>query len=142
MTIETKPAPPGTVTLTIDDNEVVVPKGTLLIEAARGAGIDIPYLCYHHKLTPFGGCRLCLVEVEKSPKMLAACNTPVADGMVVHTSTDKVKSHRKGTMEFILLNHPLECPFCEKWAWSQMQSWGSPGAWLCVSLPTAAARGA
>jgi NADH-quinone oxidoreductase chain G len=121
MTIETKPAPPGTVTLTIDDNEVVVPKGTLLIEAARGAGIEIPYLCYHHKLTPFGGCRLCLVEVEKSPKMLAACNTPVADGMVVRTATDKVKSHRKGTMEFILLNHPLDCPVCDKGGECELQ---------------------
>src|ERR1044071_4301440 len=105
MATETKPAAPTTVKLTIDGREVEVPKGTLLIEAARGIGIDIPYLCYHHKLTPFGGCRLCLVEVEKARSMLAACNTIVADGMVVRTQTDKGKSHRKGVLEFILLNH-------------------------------------
>ncbi len=108
-------------TLTIDEKEVTVPKGTLLIEAARGAGIDIPYLCYHHQLTPFGGCRLCLVEVEKVPKMLASCNTLVADGMVVRTNTDRVKEQRAGTIEFILLNHPLDCPVCDKGGECELQ---------------------
>src|SRR5207302_364464 len=80
---ETQAPPVNTVTLTIDEQPVTVPKGTLLIEAAKQIGIDIPFLCYHHKLTPFGGCRLCLVEVEKARSMLAACNTTVMDGMVV-----------------------------------------------------------
>src|SRR5438874_9000898 len=107
MATETKPAAPTTVKLTIDGRGVEVPKGTLLIEAARGIGINIPYLCYHHKLSPFGGCRLCLVEVENArTPLVAACNTIVADGMVVRTSTDKVQSQRAGSIEFILLNHP------------------------------------
>ncbi|MBI3911899.1 MAG: (2Fe-2S)-binding protein, partial [Armatimonadetes bacterium] len=96
-------------TLTIDGNEVTVPKGTLIIEAAKQVGIEIPYLCYHPRLTPFGGCRLCLVEVEKVPKMLASCNTEVAPGMVVRTDTERCRAQRRGTLEFILLNHPLDC---------------------------------
>ncbi|HEU4752663.1 MAG TPA: NADH-quinone oxidoreductase subunit NuoG [Armatimonadota bacterium] len=108
-------------TLTIDGQEVTVPKGTNIIEAARKIGIDIPYLCYHHQLTSFGGCRLCLVEVEKVPKLLAACNTTVADGMVVRTTTEKVKSQRAGTLEFILLNHPLDCPVCDKGGECELQ---------------------
>lgn len=114
------PAVP-TVTLKIDDREVTVPRGTNIIEAARQVGIDIPYLCYHHQLTSFGGCRLCLVEVEKAPKLLAACNTTVADGMVVRTTTEKVKSQREGTIEFILLNHPLDCPVCDKGGECELQ---------------------
>lgn len=109
------------VTLTIDGKEVSVPKGTNVIEAARQIGIDIPYLCYHHQLTAYGGCRLCLVEIEKAPKLLAACNTTVAEGMVVRTTTDKVKSQRAGTLEFILLNHPLDCPVCDKGGECELQ---------------------
>jgi NADH-quinone oxidoreductase subunit G len=109
------------VTLTIDGREIHVPKGTLLIEAARGAGINIPYLCYHHQLTPFGGCRLCLVEVEKSAKMLASCITQAADGMVVRTDTERVREQRAGTLEFILLNHPLDCPVCDKGGECELQ---------------------
>jgi NADH-quinone oxidoreductase subunit G len=121
MSTEAKAPPATTVTLTIDEQPVTVPKGTLLIEAAKTIGIDIPYLCYHHKLTPFGGCRLCLVEVEKARSMLASCNTIVADGMVVRTNTEKIKSHRKGTLEFILLNHPLDCPVCDKGGECELQ---------------------
>jgi NADH-quinone oxidoreductase subunit G len=109
------------VTLNIDGRDVQVPKGTNVIEAARKLGIDIPYLCYHHQLTSFGGCRLCLVEVEKVPKMLAACNTIATDGMVVRTSTDRVKAQRAGTLEFILLNHPLDCPVCDKGGECELQ---------------------
>src|SRR5215212_6130803 len=105
MATETKAPAVPTVTLTIDGQQVTVPKGTLLIQAAKSAGIDIPYLCYYEKLTPFGGCRLCLVEVEKVPKLLAACNSQVADGMVVRTQGEKIQSQRAGTLEFILLNH-------------------------------------
>src|SRR4051812_20702240 len=121
MSTEAKAPPSTTVTLTIDEQEVTVPKGTLLIEAAKTIGIEIPYLCYYSKLTPFGGCRLCLVEVEKARSMLAACNTIVADGMIVRTKTDKVKSHRKGVLEFILLNRPLDCPVCDKGGECELQ---------------------
>jgi len=121
MATETQAPAVPTVTVTIDDQQAVVPKGTLLIEAAKSVGIDIPFLCYYHKLTPFGGCRMCLVEVEKVPKLLAACNTQVADGMIVRTNTDKVKSHRKGTLEFILVNHPLDCPVCDKGGECELQ---------------------
>ncbi len=121
MSAETKAPSVPMVTLTIDGQEVQVPKGTNVIEAARKVGIDIPYLCYHHQLTPFGGCRLCLVEIEKVPKLLAACNTVVADGMVVRTTTDRVKSQRAGSLEFILLNHPLDCPVCDKGGECELQ---------------------
>src|SRR5215212_3493660 len=121
MATETKAPAVPTVTLTIDDQPVTVPKGTLIIQAAKSIGIDIPYLCYYEKLTPFGGCRLCLVEVEKVPKMLAACNSQVADGMVVRTQTEKVKDHRRGSLEFILLNHPLDCPVCDKGGECELQ---------------------
>lgn len=121
MATETQAPSVPLVTLTIDDKEVKVPKGTNVIEAARQVGIDIPYLCYHHQLTSFGGCRLCLVEVEKVPKMLAACNTIVADGMVVRTNTERVQKQRAGTLEFILLNHPLDCPVCDKGGECELQ---------------------
>ncbi len=121
MAMETQAPSVPMVTLTIDGKEVRVPKGTNVIEAARSLGIDIPYLCYHHQLSPFGGCRLCLVDIEKVPKLLAACNTPVAEGMVVRTSTDRVKSQREGSLEFILLNHPLDCPVCDKGGECELQ---------------------
>src|SRR5438874_5244515 len=122
MPVEAEAPAIPSVALTIDDREVRVPKGTLLIEAARGMGINIPYLCYHHKLSPFGGCRLCLVEVEKArTPLVAACNTIVADGMVVRTNTDKVQSQRAGSIEFILLNHPLDCPVCDKGGECELQ---------------------
>jgi NADH-quinone oxidoreductase subunit G len=120
MTETQAPAVP-TVTLTIDGISVTVPKGTLVIQAARAAGIDIPYLCWYEKLTPFEGCRLCLVEVEKVPKMLASCNTIAADGMIVRTSTDRIKAHRQGVLEFILINHPLDCPVCDKGGECELQ---------------------
>lgn len=120
MTETQAPAVPM-VTLSIDGKSVTVPKGTLVIQAAREAGIDIPYLCWYEKLTPFEGCRLCLVEVEKVPKMLAACNTLAADGMVVHTNTERVKAHRRGVLEFVLLNHPLDCPVCDKGGECELQ---------------------
>jgi formate dehydrogenase (NADP+) alpha subunit len=121
MATQTQAPAVTTVTLTIDEQQVVVPRGTLLIEAAKTVGIDIPFLCYYHKLTPFGGCRMCLVEVEKVPKLLAACNTPAAEGMIVRTTTPKVKAHRKGTLEFILINHPLDCPVCDKGGECELQ---------------------
>src|SRR5690606_10645647 len=102
------------VRFTIDGKEVEVPKGTLLVEAARSVDIDIPVFCHHPKLDPVGVCRMCLVEVEGQRKPVPACTMPVADGMVVHTQTDLVKNLRKGVLELLLLNHPLDCPVCDK----------------------------
>ncbi|HET8954850.1 MAG TPA: NADH-quinone oxidoreductase subunit NuoG [Solirubrobacterales bacterium] len=102
------------VTLTINGREVRVPKGTLLVEAARQVGLEIPVFCYHPKLKPVGACRMCLVEIEKMPRLQTACSTPVRDGMVVHTQTDQVKEAQNAVVEFLLVNHPLDCPVCDK----------------------------
>ncbi len=103
-----------TVKLTIDGQSVTVPKGTLVIEAARQAGVMIPHFCYHPKLKPDANCRMCLVEVEKIPKLQTACSTPVAEGMVVRTATTVVNEAHKSVLEFILANHPLDCPVCDQ----------------------------
>ena len=102
------------ITLTIDGTSLTVPEGTLLVEAAKTIATDVPVYCYHPKLGPAGLCRICLVEVEKTPKLQIACNTAVADGMVVHTYGQKVEDGRRAVMEFLLLNHPLDCPICDK----------------------------
>src|SRR5690625_55834 len=102
------------VRITIDDQEVTVPAGTLIVEAGAQAGRDIPVFCYHPKLDPVGVCRMCLVEVEGVPKPLTACTTPVRDGMVVHTETERVERLQRGVLEFLLINHPLDCPVCDK----------------------------
>jgi len=99
--------------LTIDGKEVEVPAGTNLIEAARSLGSEVPHFCYHPGLTVAGNCRMCLVEIEKAPKLQIACNTPVTEGMVVITTSEKVKKARAGVMEFLLLNHPIDCPICD-----------------------------
>jgi len=101
--------------LTIDDIPVEVPPGTLVWAAAQKAGIEIPIYCYHPKMPPLGACRMCFVEIEKVPKPpQTACTTPVSEGMIVRTNTDKVIKARKGTLEFLLINHPLDCPICDK----------------------------
>ncbi|GLV58150.1 NADH-quinone oxidoreductase [Dictyobacter sp. S3.2.2.5] len=101
--------------LTIDGIPVEVPPGTLVWAAAQKAGIEIPIYCYHQKMPPLGACRMCFVEIEKMPKPpQTSCTTPVAEGMVVHTKTEKVLKARRGTLEFLLLNHPLDCPICDK----------------------------
>jgi NADH-quinone oxidoreductase subunit G len=102
------------VTVTIDGIEVRVPKGSLLVEAAKSIHRDIPVYCYHEKLGPAGLCRVCLVEIEGMPKLQIACNTPVADGMKVYTTNPKVDDGRRAILEFFLLNHPLDCPICDK----------------------------
>ncbi|MCL5257450.1 MAG: molybdopterin-dependent oxidoreductase [Chloroflexi bacterium] len=102
------------VTLTIDGKEVTVPKNTKILEAAKAAGIEIPNLCYHPDLRPFGGCRLCLVQVEgRGDELLASCATPVRDGMVVYTNTPRVLASRRLMLELLLVDHPLECPTCD-----------------------------
>ncbi|MBI3393155.1 MAG: NADH-quinone oxidoreductase subunit NuoG [Nitrospirae bacterium] len=107
---------PDMVTLTIDGREIVVPPGTKIIEAAGSVGIEIPRFCYHPKLTPVAVCRCCLVEVEKVPKLIPACATPVSAGMVVRTraTSEKVRKAQQGMIEFLLINHPLDCPVCDK----------------------------
>lgn len=105
---------PETVRLTIDGTTVAVPKGTLVIEAARRIGVMIPHFCYHPKLKPDANCRMCLVEVEKMPKLQTACSTPVAEGMAVRTATTTVDDAHKSVLEFILANHPLDCPVCDQ----------------------------
>jgi NADH-quinone oxidoreductase chain G len=102
------------VTLTIDDREVTVPEGTTVLEAARSVGIEIPTLCYHEKLAPFGGCRICLVEIEKMRGLQTACTTVVRPEMVVRTASPEVLKTRKAILEFLLTNHPLDCPVCDK----------------------------
>ncbi|BDG59454.1 NADH-quinone oxidoreductase subunit NuoG [Caldinitratiruptor microaerophilus] len=109
------------VTVTIDGRTVQVPKGTLIIHAARQAGVEIPFFCYHPQMEPAGVCRMCLVQVEKMPKPVTACNTPVADGMVVYTQNDNVKGYQEGVLEFLLLHHPLDCPVCDKGGECQLQ---------------------
>jgi NADH-quinone oxidoreductase subunit G len=103
-----------TVTVTIDGIDVVVPKGTLLVEAAKLIDRDVPVYCYHPKLGPAGLCRICLVEIEGTPKLQIACNTPVADKMVVYTQSEKSNEGRRAVLELLLLNHPLDCPICDK----------------------------
>ena len=124
-----------TVKLTIDGKEVTAPKGMNLIEAAKLAGVEVPHYCYHPKLTIAGNCRMCLVDagmpkldkdkkpeigpdgkpvIMFAPKLAIGCNTTVAEGMVVHTRTEKVHKAREGVMEFLLINHPLDCPICDQ----------------------------
>jgi len=100
--------------LTIDGREVEVEAGSTILQVADYLGIEIPRFCYHERLAIAGNCRMCLVEVEKSPKPVASCAMPVADGMVVKTSTPMVKKAREGVLEFLLINHPLDCPICDQ----------------------------
>ncbi len=102
------------VTLTIDGQSVTVPKGTLILDAAKAINIDIPIFCSHPKMAPVAVCRMCLVEVEKMPKLQPACAVYVAEGMVVKTTTEQVGKYQKGVLEFLLINHPLDCPICDK----------------------------
>ena len=105
---------PEKVTLTIDGQTVTVPSDMNLIQAAATAGIEIPHFCYHPSLSVAGNCRMCLVEIEKVPKNQIACSTRVAPGMVVKTRSEKAVKARQGVMEFLLINHPLDCPICDQ----------------------------
>jgi NADH-quinone oxidoreductase subunit G len=112
---------PDLINLTIDGKAIQAPKGTLLINAAKLAGIEVPAFCYYDGLTLQAACRMCLVEVEKTPKLQVACTLPVGEGMVVHTESPIVKEARKGTLEFLLTNHPLDCPVCDKGGECELQ---------------------
>ncbi|MFZ5472012.1 MAG: 2Fe-2S iron-sulfur cluster-binding protein [Myxococcota bacterium] len=111
-----KPQPknPGFVTATIDGKEVVVKPGTNMIEAARGAGSEIPYYCYHPRLSIAANCRMCLVEVSNAPKLVPACQTALTEGLAVKTQTPKVKDNQRAVLEFLLLNHPVDCAICDQ----------------------------
>jgi NADH-quinone oxidoreductase subunit G len=101
--------------LTIDGREVRAPEGMMLVDAAKHGDIEIPYFCYEPKLgNPVGACRMCLVEIEGIPKLQTSCSTPVKDGMVVHTQTERVHHAQNAIVEFLLVNHPLDCPVCDK----------------------------
>ncbi len=109
------------VTLTIDGKVVRAPAGTLVINAAKSAGIEIPAFCYYDGLALQAACRMCLVEVERVPKLMAACTLPVAEGMIVRTDSPKVVESRKAMLEFLLTNHPLDCPVCDKGGECELQ---------------------
>jgi NADH-quinone oxidoreductase subunit G len=103
------------VTLVVDGVEVSAPEGAMLVDAAQGGDVEIPVFCYEPKLGgPVGACRMCLVEIEGIPKLQTACSTPIRDGMVVYTRTDRVVEAQNSVVEFLLVNHPLDCPVCDK----------------------------
>ena len=113
--------PEGHVTVEIDGQALVVPKGSMIIQAADKAGIPIPRFCYHEKLPIAANCRMCLVDVEKSPKPAPACATPVMDGMKVATRSEKALKFQRSVMEFLLINHPLDCPICDQGGECELQ---------------------
>lgn len=102
------------ISLVINNQKVLVPRGSSILEACKQVGLDIPRFCYHENLSVAGNCRMCLVEIEKSPKPVAACAMPVANNMVVYTDTPLVKKARENVLETLLLNHPLDCPICDQ----------------------------
>jgi NADH-quinone oxidoreductase subunit G len=101
------------VNITVDGKKVTAPAGTLLIEACKSVGIEVPAFCYYPNLSPQGACRMCLVKIEKAPKLQTACTTFIGEGMVVTTESDEIHQARKSTVEILLGNHPLDCPVCD-----------------------------
>ena len=120
--MEKPPMPaPDMVNIEVDGKPMQARKGQMLIEVTDPAGVYIPRFCYHKKLSIAANCRMCLVEVEKAPKPLPACATPVMEGMKVFTRSEKARDAQKGTMEFLLINHPLDCPICDQGGECQLQ---------------------
>ncbi len=111
------------VNLTIDGQAVQAAKGTLILEAAKSVGIRIPHYCYHPGLSVVGSCRMCLVEIEKQPKLQPSCATPVSEGMVVRTKTSETLRNRRSVLEFLLANHPLDCPVCDQAGECELQNY-------------------
>jgi len=118
--------------VTVDGRTVEVPSGANALEACRAAGVDVPHFCYHPALSIVGQCRMCMVEVEGVPKIQASCTVPVRDGMVIRASTEKALAARNATMEFLLINHPLDCPICDQAGECKLQD-NAVGAGLPVS---------
>src|SRR6516225_9303017 len=100
--------------ITVDGKQFEADAHHTIIQACAAQGITIPHFCWHPRLSVAGNCRMCLVEVEKMPKLAIACSTPVAEGMVVKTASPKVINAREAVMEFLLINHPLDCPICDE----------------------------
>jgi NADH-quinone oxidoreductase subunit G len=119
----TPPPPPTTITVTVEGRQVTVPAGTSILEAAKAAGVLIPHYCYHPGLPVAGVCRMCLVEVEKAPKLAPACATAAAEGQVIHVHSDKALEARKGVLEMLLINHPLDCPICDQAGECELQDY-------------------
>jgi NADH-quinone oxidoreductase subunit G len=100
--------------LTINGKEIEIEEGLTVMQACEHAGVEIPHFCFHERLKIAGNCRMCLVDIEKSPKPVASCAMPAGEGMVIHTDSPRVKKAREGVMEFLLINHPLDCPICDQ----------------------------
>jgi len=109
------------VEIEVDGRKVQVPEGSTVMDATRALDIYVPHFCYHRKLSIAANCRMCLVDIEKAPKPLPACATPATQGMIVHTANGKAKAAQKGVMEFLLINHPLDCPICDQGGECQLQ---------------------
>ena len=109
------------VEIELDGRKVEVEPGSMVMHAAEAAGVYVPHFCYHKKLSIAANCRMCLVEVEKAPKPMPACATPVTPGMVVRTQSEKAKKAQQSVMEFLLINHPLDCPICDQGGECQLQ---------------------
>ena len=121
---------PRFITFTIDGREVQAPENAMLVDAAKHGDVEIPVFCYEPKLgKPVGACRMCLVEIEGIGKLQTGCSTPVKDGMVVNTQSPRVKTAQQAVVEFLLINHPLDCPVCDKGGECPLQDiafgWGS-----------------
>ncbi|RLN18862.1 hypothetical protein C2845_PM02G00790 [Panicum miliaceum] len=112
--VELPPNPEDALEVFVDGHAVRIPKGFTVLQACEVAGVDIPRFCYHSRLSIAGNCRMCLVEVEKSPKPVASCAMPALPGMKIKTNTPVAKKAREGVMEFLLMNHPLDCPICDQ----------------------------
>ena len=116
---------PDEVSLLIDGRPVVVKKGTNVLEAAVRIGVEVPHYCYHPGLSVAGNCRMCLIEIEKVPKLQIGCATPATQGMSIKTSTERVLGSRQGIMEFLLINHPLDCPICDQAGECRLQQYSA-----------------
>src|ERR1700674_1352362 len=111
----------ATIKLEVDGRPVEVDAGATVMDAANKLGIYVPHFCYHRKLSIAANCRMCLVQVEKAPKPLPACSTPVTEGMKIYTHSAAAIQAQKGVMEFLLINHPLDCPICDQGGECQLQ---------------------
>lgn len=112
--LKAPPTSPAPIELFVDGKAVKVEPGSTIIQACAAAGVEIPRFCYHERLSIAGNCRMCLVELEKAPKPVASCAMPAMPGMKVLTNTPLVMKAREGVMEFLLSNHPLDCPICDQ----------------------------
>ncbi|RLK50823.1 NADH dehydrogenase subunit G [Alkalispirillum mobile] len=121
MSAKVEDKPQDMVTIEVNGEQIQAPKGSMIIEATDARGVDVPRFCYHKKLPIAANCRMCLVEVEKAPKPLPACATPVADGMKIFTDSPRAVAAQRGVMEFLLINHPLDCPICDQGGECELQ---------------------